>query len=90
MRQRLGLPGFALQRDQRLRVTAKLDVQNLDRDVRLAIGRLQLAQVQRLVHRPHAAEADAFFQHEAAIQCIADALYALRLRDCLVVDRTGR
>lgn len=59
-------------------MAAKLGIEYLDGDVGLAVGCLQFAQVQRLVHGTHAAEADTFLQHETAVQGIADTLDPIR------------
>ena len=77
VRQRLRLLRFPLQGDERLRMAAELDIEHLDRNVGLAVRGLQLAQVQRLVDRAHAAEAYAFLQNEAAIERITDPFHAL-------------
>ncbi len=55
MPERLRLLRFALQRNERFRIAAKLQIQNLDRNVRTAIGCFELAQVERFVDRSHAA-----------------------------------
>ena len=78
--QGLRLARFALQGDQRLRMPLELHVQHLDRDIRMAVGSLQLAQVERFINGAHAAEADAFLQHEAAVERVADAFHALGRR----------
>ena len=87
MRQCLCLARFALERDQRLRMTLELDVEYFDRNVRLAVGGLQLAQIERLVDGAHAAETDAFFQHEAAVERVANTFDALEFWDTAFVDR---
>ncbi len=74
VRERLRLARLALQRHQGLRVPAELEVQHLDRDIGLAVGGLELAQVERLVDRAHAADAQALLEHEAAVERIAHAL----------------
>ncbi len=70
-------------------MAAELDVQYFDRNVGLAIGRLQLAQVERLVHRAHAAKSQALLEHEAAVEGVADALDALRLGVALLGNAGG-
>ncbi len=67
VREYLCLARLALQCDQRFRIAAELDVEHLDREIRLAVGRFQLAQVERLVHRAHAADAQTLLEHEAVV-----------------------
>ena len=67
VRERLRAARLALQRHQRLGATAELVVQELDRDIRIAVARLFLAQVARLEDDPHAALAQAPLEHEALL-----------------------
>lgn len=89
MGERLRLAGFALKRDQRRRLAAKLHVEHLDRDVRLAIRGLQLAEVERLVHGAHPADTETLLQHEAPVQRIADAFHALAVDEHRAARRAG-
>ncbi len=90
MRQRLRLARLTLQRDQRFRMTAELHIEDLDGDVGLAVRGLELAQVECLVDRSHAAHAQALLQHEAAIQGVAHPFGLLRPGNRLVGRRRRR
>src|SRR5688572_9766082 len=67
MRERLRAARLALQRHQRLWTAAEFLVQELDRDIRIAVARLFLSQVARLEDDSHAALAQAPLEHEALL-----------------------
>ena len=55
----------------------------------LPVRRFELAQVERLVHRAHAADAEALLEHEAAVERVADAFHLIVFRDHLAVARSA-
>lgn len=90
MPKRLRLLGFALQCNERFRITAKLQIQHFDRNVRTAIGGFELAQVERLVDGPHAAHTKTFLEHEAPVESVTHLLDLIRVRDHEIIARAER
>ena len=72
VRQLLRAARLALQRDQRVGMAPEFVIQHLDRDVGVAIARLHLALVARLVDHAHAAATDLAFEVEASLEQRAD------------------
>lgn len=68
VRQLLRFHRFLLQGDEGLGMVLEILPQHLDRDVGVAVLRLDLAQVTGLVHKPHAALAQHVLQHKALFQ----------------------